>query len=487
MQAITAQTSWLDLWKNHWSYRHWLICSGITSLLSMEFYNLFLSIYPDAFMNLYLSWGIQSMFLSTIISYAGILALGLLSGWILYSAHLAYLAIKTNINTIQPIIALWQSSTNDNQLFFQQLFQDENFIKLSKFLNQVSIPLGFKEFIKKGEHTKELQSIITLLCRLWSIQKPSEKIQLLTLKILEDLNFQHDFKPQMEKISSLIAVLTQAGGVNEELFNKAIELQEDLHLEHPLFSKVCNNQDLLVKMIEHPEIAECVLDYEEHIDTASGVGIGHINQFCDSLIHPQSKLEHWLITHFAHSRAEYIQLWERYYRQPCQTKLEKLIIFMDAQPECENIFRDASCCLQLFNIFNRADFISSEDFPRICANLEFLVNEQALQFSQALMILHHRQLFTTTIIERIIAFKNIDEIMEIINQPAKLSTEDLLQRIDQAEKIAPGPKMPSKTNLLEMVPAPPVVRAPGFWARFFAGFDCRNNSATMTSPRPGGY
>jgi len=475
MQSITDQISWLKLWKTHWNYRHWLICSGITSVLSFEFYNLFLSIYPNALINLYASWGIHSIFISSIISYAAILGLGLLSGWLLYSAHLTYLSLKATLKTLQPIIELWQFNTNGNEAFIQHLFQNENFIKLSEFLKDASIPLPFKDLLKNGDKSKEVQGVITLLCQLWSLKKPDEKIKQFTLNILENLNANEDIKPQIETISSLVELLAKASLINEEIFNKALDSHEAWKPKLTYFNRVGEDKDLLMNMIEHPEIAEFIVDYA----TIEG-NHGHIQQFCQSLVCPQTAIDHWLKNHFSHDRAQYIQLWNAAFNQPFKDRLQTWIEYIDKQSDSENIFHDFNACLELLNAFNRLDIIASEQYPTIAANLDFLIQEQSLEFNQVLVLLNQLKLCNAVIIERIIAFKNIDEVLEILKSPTVHHGHDFLRLLDAADKI----QQPSIVTPIEPRPVTINRPAPGFWSRFFTGLNCRSH--IDIAPRPHG-
>jgi hypothetical protein len=432
-QIKSSTTPWVELWRKNWSYTNWLMTSVITSIISSEIYYVVLSVYPNFLLNLWFSIGISSISIATMLTYAAILSAGLVSGWLIYSAQLTIRALRTVHKDYQPLIDLWTNYNQNYALIFNQLLNEKGFLKLSTFLKDQSLPEPIKYFLKSENNIEAVQKVISLLKKIWSIEKFDEKIKALTLNILSECSQGENPTEHINNILALCNLLMESNQMSEEMLLKTLEKSSKLNPYLPQLISLTQHKDILYKLIEEPNLMPFYLACQENFkDTPDLVSQNtdniylylryHLNQntgyqhFIDSGIagHHSIKLNSdtfkWLKEHFQDDPRAFVFIFNTLNNHPFIEWIEPIFNFMAKHDKYMDFFNNPAACSALADTFNNVIFLQDERIKAISATFQELKHAEKMgSFCDILLACSGEQEFTGPFIQRIIAENKIEE------------------------------------------------------------------------------
>jgi hypothetical protein len=261
--------AWLVLWLRDWNISNWLMSSLISSIILSEIYAVVLSIYPNFMVSLWLSFGVSSVILSSLLTFMSIVSLGLITGAAVYSAHLAYQAMRVLEKSYQPLIQIWSSNTKLYGLILKNLLDDDNFLKITKALKEYPPAKPLHEFLKKDENIESVKKILHLLKKIWAEDSIDASVKTLVISLLSEYVQEENAKQHIDNIWTLIELLQKYEGFNLDLMIKAIQNSSQFG---PILAQLENygsEPDVIQKLCDKPELLPYFNAVNEHLDEQS--------------------------------------------------------------------------------------------------------------------------------------------------------------------------------------------------------------------------
>ncbi|HBB53255.1 MAG TPA: hypothetical protein DCZ80_05090 [Legionellales bacterium] len=247
------KNTWMVLWLREWSTYNWLMSSFISTIIVSEVYAIILSVTPNLFVSLWLSWGITSLLLSSLLTGFLIVSLGLLTGALFYSAHLAYNSMKTIENSYQPLIEVWSKNTKLYNLILENLLDDDTFLKITQALKDFGPAKPLHDFLSQEENVESVRKILSLLKKIWAAETADASIKTLALTLLSDYVQEENAKDNISRIWALWEILQNQEGPQLDLIIKIIK---NSSLIAPYFEQ-------LQAFSSQPEVVQMLVDKPE--------------------------------------------------------------------------------------------------------------------------------------------------------------------------------------------------------------------------------
>lgn len=496
MKKNKKYLAWTQLWRKHWSYTEWLISSAISSVIVGEIYALFLIVYPNFMLNLWLAIGISSMTLATGLTYGLIVLTGLLLGWLIYSAHLAILSLQAADKDYQPLIDLWTSFNQDQKDIINALISDESFLKLSKFLSEQSLPEPILSFLQKSQNFGEIKKLMELLKKIWSIEHMGDKLKTLTLNILSEFITEGDAAEKIEKISNLCQLLVQTNQFNHEMVAKTLEKRSEFNPYLTQLQTLTSQQDLLHKLIEEPKLmpfyvaaqasfaneAQRIAQNTESLyfyiryELANPQALAHFNSLNIATPRPlnvKPSIYNWLKQDYFSQPQVFIQLWDRFTRHPFSEWLQPIFEFMTAHDRYRPLLSNHEACTQLINVFNRSSLLQDPNYPALANAFNQIMQQNKLPLlCDVLLKLHASSRLTSANIELLINKRSVDTVYQIINSRMEINPDDLVYAIEHS-RLRPMP--------IVIQPPRPAPRRSKF-SKFFGCLSTEQEQPPLSSP-----
>lgn len=438
-ETVEAQNSspWMHLWWKNWSYTSWLLTSTITSIITSEIYTLILSVYPDFFTNLFFSIGINSVPIATALTWGSILAIGLVSGWIIYSAQLFLHALRTAHREYQPLIDLWTNYNQNYTLVFNHLLKDESFVKLSQFLKNQTLPEHIHQFLKNEKNIASIDKILTLLKKIWSIEQIDEKIKTLTLNILSDCS-NDEATAHVDNIFALFNLIHEVNQFDNMSLLKALENSERLKPYLPQLQSLSTHKDILYKLIEEPNLMPFYLALQELFSSNPALVSTSIDSIylylrynlSDSHSYHQFKIDQpfigknilikpatfrWLTENFFEKPKSFVHIFLLLNEHPLVDWVEPLFEFMSMHDKYKDFLSSKEACICLANAFRRNDLIQDPNYSKIFEQITQL-NTTSLKtkLCDIMLVCLNENCLNTEILETIISTNKIEAIYQVI-------------------------------------------------------------------------
>lgn len=456
--------AWIELWWKNWSYTQWLLSSMITSVIATEVYTILLSIYPNFMLNLWMSIGLTSITLSTVLTYGLILGAGLFTGWLIYSAHLAFVSIRAANKDYQPLIELWTQFNQDSSTTITALLHDDNFLKLSKFLSAHPLPEPIKAFLTNKGNLNGITKLVDLLKKIWSLDNIEEKIKTLTLDVLSQCASDTNHEERIENISSLCHLLIETNQFNHEMVTKTLENSEQFN---PYLAqlKSLKHKDLLQKLIEEPKLMafytamqDVFKDDPERITRNTESIYYHLRfdltntatlskfktQFTNAeqmlVVSPQ--IYQWLKQDYFSQPDVFVSLWNQFAHHPYPQWIRPIFEFMTANDKYRPLLMNKLACQALLDVFNRPSLISEPNYLQISQSVtDFTKQGQYAMLCDILLYLQNTPALNTKVIEKLIQNDNIHFLHQAIQtSPLHLSPENL-EYASEHGRFKPAPPM----------------------------------------------
>lgn len=428
--AKNHQAPWVKLWLLNWNYMHWLMTSVISTILCSEAYSLLLSIYPEFLTSFWFNLGVSSSFIASSLAITTVLFVGLLTGWLIYSAHLAFYAFKTANHDYQPLLELWENHTPNHSELIDKLLSDQNFYDLSKFLQQQNLPQPIKAFLGNQQNIQQIGQVMNLLKRIWQIEKLDDKIKALSINILSEFSNSEHSKEHLDNIWNLCDMLLKKNQFTQDNVLKSLENSQQLKTYLPTLSKLYVHKDLLHKIIEEPKLMDYILAAQEafpgdderinynievlylymvnrfdEVDVYEHYKASSDSQVSKAILQPMSYA--WAKT-FNEKPQQFIKLWDNLLHHPNLKWLESCLNFMLEQGDkYHDITTNLDKALDFTQLFNRVSSVQSEDFKKLMALFDSLTEfEDRELFCDVLSDLAHGQVLKESLLIEI--FKRDD-------------------------------------------------------------------------------
>ena len=455
----TTSSPWIELWWKNWSYAQWLLSSMITTVITTEVYTILLSVYPNFMLNFWISLGLTSLTLSTVLTYALILSAGLLTGWLVYSAHLAFMSLRAANNDYQPLIELWTTYNQDSSSIVSQLLNDDNFLKLSKFLKDQPLPADIQAFLSNKAHLGDIKKLMDLLTKIWSIENMEEKLKTLTLEILSKCAASPDHVKHIDNISTLCHLLIDMNQFNQDMVTKTLKNSEQLNPYISELSALNKDKDLLHKLIEEPRLMPFYIAMQDSFkDEADRVArntelLYYYLRF--DLTNPTAMTEfenqhktplsikpttyNWLKQDYFNQPKDLSLIWDKFTHHPFKDWVEPIFGFMMAHDKYRDVLTHARSCQEILNLFHQPLLLGGEEFTHIKESLDYISDHNQLPLlCDILLYLHSKANLQVEMIESLIKNRRIDVVYQAIHTGQPLSQENLSYIIEHG-RLMPVP------------------------------------------------
>ena len=224
----STNKSWFLIWKKDWSIYNWLMTSVISSIIIGEVYTVALSMYPNFMLSLWLSLGINSIALCTMLTVLSIIGVGLILGALFYSAHLAYQSMLTLEQHYQPLIAIWSSNKELCDFILKNLLTDENFLKITNILKSDIFAPHLKDFLQNHNNLDAIKELITLLQKIWSQDNITDSAKLMVLSMFTKYLKADGQAQHINNIFNLMSLLVSNHDFNFENIIRALENSSEI-------------------------------------------------------------------------------------------------------------------------------------------------------------------------------------------------------------------------------------------------------------------
>ncbi|NDH08370.1 MAG: hypothetical protein EBY16_01905 [Gammaproteobacteria bacterium] len=462
-----ASPHWYKLWLKTWNYSHWLITSVISSLILAEIAAVILSAYPSLFASLWLSLGISSSLTIGIVSVAAILSLGLVSGWLLYAGHLAYQAASSLELDYEPLVKLWSINGHHYDIIFKKLLDDDNFLKLSRFIKYIPAAKGIHDYLQNPRNVDSVRKILQLLDKLWSADALDQQSKTLGMLFLSGHMQTAEADEHINNIFALCEILWQNKDANHDLFVEVIKNSSLLkpHLEDlkaisadmELFSKYIVDPSLI---LTHQFIESSPHDFAEH-------EFKQDEEESISNLVPQSEAAKQIKQIFAHHYDKNPQILEKIGQKliehPQLEIIEPLIQALSALEDGHHLLADEHALEILLDLsFARTSISEMANFAQLAARLYGLGNfssvfmqtilfEKPLALSLELLKGYHNKIYKAQTAHAQVALeleKLLIDNQDIIDKCYHQSAEDLGKILVDTFKTQA--KVPKRLSLFSM-------------------------------------
>jgi hypothetical protein len=248
------QNTWMVLWLREWSTHNWLMSSFISTIIVSEVYAIILSVSPNFFVSLWLSWGITSLLLSSLLTGLLILSLGLLTGALFYSAHLAYNSMKTIENSYQPLIEVWSKNTKIYSLILEKLLDDDTFLKITQALKDFGPAKPLHDYLSQEENVESVRKILSLLKKIWAAESADASIKTLALTLLSEYVQKDNAKDHINRIWALWEILQNQEGPQLDLILKIIKNSSVISPYFEQLQAFSSQPEVVQMLVDKPEL-----------------------------------------------------------------------------------------------------------------------------------------------------------------------------------------------------------------------------------------
>lgn len=518
-QVVTStnyKAPWVKLWIMNWNYSHWLMTSIISTVICSEVYSVLLSVYPDFLTTFLFNLGITSSFMASALAISSVLLVGLLSGWLIYSAHLAFYAFKTANHDYQPLIELWKSYQNNNELI-DKLLTDKNFYNLSKYLQEQNLPEPIQSFLGNQQNMQQISKVMNLLKRIWQIERLDDKIKALSINILSEFSKTENTQEHLDNIWNLCDMLLNKNEFTHENVLKSLENSQQLKTYIPTLSQLSMHKDLLHKFIEEPKLMEFFLAAQEEFQGQDerinhNIDLLHlymVNRFEQAEVFnlfrnsnhintPKatvSSLCYSWIKNFNASPHQFIKLWDNLIHHPNLEWLDGSVNLMLGQSEkYTKLILDYDSAFNLTGLFNRLTTSKTEEFKQFVTFYNSLTElEDKELFCDVLLCLNDCHMLKESLIIELFnsndwrqVANNLKRYVDTLwtpNNPILNTETDIKQLLINPDEIFPIPK-PVINIATESIETPNPIDSPVKTKKgFFSLFNCSCSSSTPNSPK----
>ena len=267
---------WLTLWFDEWNYINYLFTSFVASILFSEVYFVIISVYPNALINIWLSMGMSSLFVTTSMTIFSIISLGFLVGGLVYGLNLYYHAINQVEYELKPLLNLWSSSNPKlYSKIIKHLISTPYFHEMSAYIQNIPGLEGLHHYLETIEHDEDLKKLIKLLLDIWSTDKLEEKLKIFAIEMIAQVGHEEDTANKIEAISKLLQYFWYKEDINVDTFQKMVRHSSVLApILEPLLNFYENEHDFISKIIDEPRLIEYFLEIHEtesDVDLEKGV------------------------------------------------------------------------------------------------------------------------------------------------------------------------------------------------------------------------
>lgn len=246
LQDSTAiNNSWFLIWKKDWSIYNWLMTSVISSVIIGEVYTVALSMYPNLLLSLWLSMGINSIALCTMLTALSIITIGLVLGALFYSAHLTYQSILTLEQHYQPLIAIWSSNHELCAFILKNLLTDENFLKITNIIKSDIFAPHLKDYLQSSTNFDAIRELITILQKIWSQDNLTDSAKMLVLSMLAKYIKADSQAQHINNIFNLMSLLITNQDFNFENIIRALESSPEIASVIRDMQNVATEEDIM--------------------------------------------------------------------------------------------------------------------------------------------------------------------------------------------------------------------------------------------------
>lgn len=211
------QSSWLILWSKEWNISKWLMSSFISCLIFGEIYAIILSVNPNFIISIWLALGIQSLVLTSMLTFFTIVSLSLITGALVYSIQLALTSMQNYEKIYLPLIETWSNNSKNYGPILVQLLSDRNFLKITESLNNYPAAQPLVDFLKNDENAESVHKILVLLREIWSQDTIDMQIKTLIINLLTQYVQKDDAKLHIDNIWKLWEFLEKHEELNLEM------------------------------------------------------------------------------------------------------------------------------------------------------------------------------------------------------------------------------------------------------------------------------
>lgn len=465
--VTAASPHWYMLWLKTWNYSHWLVTSVISSLILAEIAAVVLSAYPSLFASLWLSLGITSSLTIGIVSVAAIISLGLVSGLLFYAGHLAYQASTSLELDYEPLVKLWSINGHHYDIIFKKLLDDDNFLKLSRFIKYIPAAKGIHDYLQNPRNVDSVRKILQLLDKLWATDALDQQAKMLGVHFLSGHMQTAEADEHINNIFALCEILWQNKDANHDLFVEVIKNSSLLkpHLEDlkaissdmELFSKCIADPSLILR---HQSIASSSLDLtEQEFKQDEEESISNLD--------PQSEAAKQIKQIFAHHYDKNPQILEKIgqklIKHPQLEKIEPLILGLSGLEDGKRLLADEHALEILLDLFLARTSISEMallaelaarlyglgDFSSVF--MQTILTEKPLALSLELLKGYHTKIYKAQTAHAQVA-QELEKLLidnqDIIDKCREKSAEDLGQVLVDTFKTQA--KVPKRFSLFSM-------------------------------------
>jgi hypothetical protein len=253
-ESTHKKNAWMILWLREWNTYNWLMTSLISTIIVSEIYAIILSVSPNFLVSLWLSLGVSSIIISSLLTGLLLLSIGLATGALFYSAHLAYNSMTTVEQSYQPLIEVWSKNTKIYSHILENLLDDDNFLKITQALKDFPPARPLHEFLSREENVESVRKILVLLKKIWAAETADASIKTLALTLLSEYVQEENAKDHINRIWALWEILQHH---EEPQLDLIIKIIKNSSLIAPYFEQVqafSSQPEVIHMVVDKPEL-----------------------------------------------------------------------------------------------------------------------------------------------------------------------------------------------------------------------------------------
>lgn len=246
--------TWFIVWTKEWNTSSWLMSSFISSIIMFEIYAVILSVYPNFMISIWLSLGIQTLMLTSIMTVLSIICLGFITGAVVYSAHLALTSMENFEKIYMPLVETWSNNAKRYGPILLNLLNDENFLKITQSLKDIPAAQPLVEFLKNDENAESVQKIIKLLKEIWSQDTIDMQVKTLVIHLLTKYVQEENAKQHIDNIWVLWQFLQKNEQLNIDTIINVLQNSSQVQALVGQINTFSNEPDIIKNALEKPEL-----------------------------------------------------------------------------------------------------------------------------------------------------------------------------------------------------------------------------------------
>ena len=374
---------WILIWRKGWKTQDWLTTSFFSGVLITEFYKMLISVYPLCITEIWTLLGAQSLFIVGLLNIVSLICLSLMLGWVIYSIHLASIAIHTFENQYQPLVDMWKIQNPIYYDLLKKLITQEDFVSLSQWLNHEGVPESIKEYLLNEEACENLEKVISLLQLIFTSENRDADTKQQLLELLSHHFDNPSQNESIENICQLGLLLWDGAFLDSDRFIDILKNSSAYTNYLPQLQNAHQQPDLLQQLLETPSL---MIYYSKCIEHYPNQPL-EIAKIINSLI-PYLKGEYpppisqemfvWLSQTYHDDPDTFLQIWKKTYEHPHLDFIQSVI------REHKNLPNFDKHLMAILNIENpRMDMV-----PMIKGALHFKIPLEHISQCQHLQTLH---------------------------------------------------------------------------------------------------